>query len=119
MRASECLNLNAGIPLRVRLLKEEYAHFLADTGPLLRQLDCLTTLRGHAQIEAWKAQARAGEWDLLVAELLEAHYDPAYARSLGKNYTQAPNAPRFNLDDPGDAACRALARRVLDDFAKP
>lgn len=113
MRVSDCLNLNAAIPLRVRLLKEEYAHFLADPVPLLRQLDCLVTLRGHTQIEAWKAQARSGDWDALVAELLETHYDPAYSHSLGKNYIHAPAGPELELIDEAPAAYLDLASQAM------
>jgi tRNA 2-selenouridine synthase len=115
MRASPCLNLHASTPVRVRLLKEEYAHFLADPAQLERQLDCLINLRGHAQVDAWKTLARAGEWDQLVAELLELHYDPAYARSLGKNYIHATNGRPLELPSPGPDAFMDLARAALAD----
>lgn len=113
MRAAECLNLTADIPVRVRLLKEEYAHFLADPMPLSRQLDCLVNLRGRDQIETWKKQAHSGDWDTLVAELLALHYDPAYSHSLGKNYVRAPDGPSLQLLDASQATCLDLARRTL------
>ncbi len=113
MRAADCLNLQAEIPLRVRLLKEEYAHFLADSPPLLRQLDCLVNLRGSAQVERWKALARLGEWDRLVTELLEIHYDPAYNHSLSKNYVRAPEAPVLELIDAAPASFLDLARQAV------
>jgi tRNA 2-selenouridine synthase len=119
MRASACLNLGAPMPVRVRLLKEEYAHFLAEPASLHRQLDCLTGLRGQVQVNAWKALADAGDWDTLVAELLETHYDPAYKRSLGKNYSQAPDAPRHLLESPHNDAFMALARRMLAEADPP
>lgn len=113
MRASDCINLTADIPVRVALLKEEYAHFLADSQTLGRQLDCLTQLQGKERIDAWKAQGDAGQWDELVADLLVRHYDPAYTRSLGRNYIKAPQSPSYVLHDHHPTAFLELARTVL------
>ncbi|MBS4096779.1 MAG: tRNA 2-selenouridine(34) synthase MnmH, partial [Sulfuricella sp.] len=77
MRMASCINLNADLPVRVALLKEEYAHFLADPQALGKQLDCLTQLQGKERIEQWKRQSTSGQWDALVADLLVRHYDPA------------------------------------------
>ena len=113
MRAAECVNLAADIPVRVALLKAEYAHFLADPEALNRQLDCLVPLLGRERIDTWKAQARAGTWDELVADLLVFHYDPAYGRSLGRNYVGALQAPTLTLPSPEPEAIQALARDFL------
>lgn len=113
VRASDCINLMADIPVRIALLKEEYAHFLADAQALGRQLDCLTRLQGKARIDTWKAQGQAGQWDELVAELLACHYDPAYARSLGRNYMQASQSPSYTLKDHHPSAFLQLAQMVL------
>lgn len=113
MRAAACLNLEADLPLRVELLKAEYAHFLADPARLGAQLDCLATLKGRAVIESWKRLAEAGDWNPLVAELLTKHYDPAYSRSLGQNFPQAAQAPRLHLTGIDPAALHELARSAL------
>ena len=112
MRESACLNLNADIPVRVEILKGEYAHFLADPETLGHKLDCLREIQGRDQIAAWKALAQAGEWDELVAELLIKHYDPAYSRSLGRNYAQASEGETLTLRAADEASMLALARRV-------
>jgi len=112
MRESACLNLSADIPVRVEILRGEYAHFLADPDALGHKLDCLLEIQGRAQIEAWKALAHAGQWDELVAELLIKHYDPAYARSLGRNFTQALNAETLTLISASEEAMLELARTV-------
>lgn len=117
MRASECLTLEADIPVRVTLLKEEYAHFLAGPALLNRQLDCLADLQGHERIERWKRLAISGHWDELVAELLVDHYDPAYNRSLGRNYPQAAQGPLFTLASARPEGFKALSTEVLKRFS--
>lgn len=114
MRESACLNLEADIPVRVALLKEEYAHFLGDPTALGRQLDRLTQLRGRDMVAHWKNLALAGQWDELVAELLERHYDPAYRRSLGSHFLRAPDSPSLVLTAPDPAHILDQARRALD-----
>lgn len=117
MRASDCINLVADVPVRVALLKEEYAHFLADSQALGRQLDCLTQLQGKERIDAWKAQGDAGHWDELVADLLVRHYDPAYTRSLGRNYAKAPGSPTYTLHDHRQQSFLELAQSVMASAA--
>ena len=114
MRASPCLRVEMDLPLRVELLKDEYAHFLQDPALLGVQLDCLTTLYGRERIGAWKELAHGGAWDELVQRLLKEHYDPAYLRGMGRNYTgfgTAPALPVRAIDANGmrDAAHRAIA----------
>ncbi len=112
MRESACLNLNAEIPVRVAILKGEYTHFLGDPAALGRQLDCLTQLQGRDRINHWKSLAEHGEWDELIAELLIQHYDPAYSRSLGRNFARAAAAETLMLHSASDAAVLELARTV-------
>ncbi len=114
MRASECLNLDASIPVRVALLKQEYAHFLADPRQLNEQLDRLVQLRGGDTVARWKEQALSGKWDELVGELLEQHYDPAYRRSLTRNFMRSPDSPVLTLTSPDEAPIRKLAKAALD-----
>lgn len=114
MRASECINLNAPVPVRVTLLKEEYAHFLADPARFNAQLDRLVQLRGHDTVARWKAMALAGDWDALVADLLERHYDPAYQRSLSRNFVRSADGRDLELSSPEPAHIRSLALGLLD-----
>ncbi len=118
MRASECLVLEAALPVRIALLKEEYRHFLADRKALGRQLDCLVRLQGRERIGHWRELAATGAWDELVGELLLQHYDPAYDRSLGRNYTGVAAGGRWHLEAPTQEAVHALAQAVLDRYHK-
>jgi tRNA 2-selenouridine synthase len=117
MRAAQCVNLSADIPVRVALLKQEYAHFLADAETLNRQLDCLAPLLGRERVDAWKQQALAGRWDELVGDLLVHHYDPAYGRSLDRNYSRAESGPVLQLAAPDPESVLDLAKRFLSGHA--
>lgn len=121
MWTSPCVQLEAAIPLRIALLKEEYVHFLDAPERLNAQLDCLVALHGHDTVARWKSAALAGHFDALVSELLVSHYDPAYTRSTLKHYPQLADAPRFVLDGTDDAAFARLAdtcrTAVLDERA--
>ena len=86
MRAAPCLRIEMDQALRISLLKDEYAHFLADGAALATQLDCLLALHGHERIDEWKRLCAQGAWDPLVDRLLTEHYDPAYLRAMARNY---------------------------------
>jgi tRNA 2-selenouridine synthase len=92
MRASPCIALELALEDRVALLMEDYAHFVSDAVSLNRQLDCLLGLHGKERIENWKNLATEGQMPALVAQLLESHYDPAYRRSIDKNFIEMPRA---------------------------
>jgi tRNA 2-selenouridine synthase len=92
MRASSCVRIDASAAQRVALLKEEYAHFLADPAILAARLAPLVALHGKSRLARWNEQAVAGDWDTLVEELLTLHYDPTYTRSIEKNFPRAGDA---------------------------
>lgn len=117
MRAAECINLNADIPVRVELLKQEYAHFLSNAELLGEKLDCLVAIQGKERIENWKALARSGLWDELISELLVHHYDPAYTRSLDRNYVGALSAATLTLPAANTETFSRLARQLSDSIS--
>ncbi len=112
MRESECIRLEAGERERVALLREDYAHFESRPGALAEKLDCLAPLHGHERIAQWKAFLEAGDWDALVRDLLENHYDPAYRKSLLRNYRGAHDATVVEVADISRPGFLALARRL-------
>jgi tRNA 2-selenouridine synthase len=53
-----------------------------------------------------------GRWDALVECLLVEHYDPAYLRSIGRNFTRSPAATPLALESEDLATFRAAARAL-------
>ena len=115
MRESKCLRLEADTTTRVALLLEDYAHFVASPDALAAKLDCLAPLHGAERIGTWKSHLGRGEWDALVRELLDSHYDPAYRRSLLRNYLEAQSAAPVEVSDISRAGFLTLARRLARD----
>jgi len=118
MRRAECIRIDTPQPLRLLLLKDEYPHFLADAPALSGRLAHLAPLHGHRTVERWSAAAAAGDWDALVSELLERHYDPSYTRAIGRNFARIADAVVATPVGIADADFRRLAQE-LDPEARP
>ncbi len=112
MRAADGIRIELTQPLRIQLLKIEYAHFLADQGALASRLERLVPLHGKTTVERWVNAAKAGDWDVLVGELLELHYDPSYTRSIGRNFPRIADAIAVSPAAVTDSAFQALAREL-------
>jgi tRNA 2-selenouridine synthase len=113
MWESECVQVDTGTTTRVRLLMEQYPHFVADPAELGRQLDRLVQLHGRAAIERWKALAQHGEWEAVVRELLERHYDPAYTRSIAAHYARLADARSVEIATCDEASFAAAASVLI------
>src|SRR5574340_130829 len=114
MRISPCVRISASIEARCRFLVRDYDYFLADPHLLKAKLEGLRALQSRDTLEHWRALIDSGEWNTLVAELLEQHYDPLYHRSQGRNYTRYADAPGFHTEDLSPAGIERLAREILD-----
>jgi tRNA 2-selenouridine synthase len=112
MRAARCFRLEADTATRVALLMDDYAHFVADPAALAAKLDLLRDLHGAERIAGWKAHLEGGRWDDLVGDLLASHYDPAYRRSLVRNYRDAQTATPVAVSDITPAGFAALAHAL-------
>jgi tRNA 2-selenouridine synthase len=67
---------------------------------------------GKERISLWQAMARDGHLPLLVDELLVQHYDPAYLKSIERNFSQYTQAIKLDLPDISPAAFDAAARQL-------
>jgi len=114
MREGGCVRMEVARPLRVALLKEEYAHFLTNPAALKEKLDCLRGLYGHEIIARWNALAEHGAWDELILALLERHYDPAYGKSTLKNYPHYTDTTPTVVEDISPAGFLSAAQRFLE-----
>jgi tRNA 2-selenouridine synthase len=112
MRASPCISVSLSRENRVRLLMEDYEHFCKDPNALTSQLAHLVQLHGNEKIKAWHDMANSGAMAELVDQLLVEHYDPAYLRSIDRNFVQFPKAEVLELGDIAEGDFEAAARRL-------
>lgn len=99
MRSSPCISLSLSRDNRVALLMREYLHFVQAPERLTMQLSYLTALHGREKIARWQAMAEQGDIAPLVHALLEEHYDPAYQRSIGRNFALFGQAKELRIDE--------------------
>ncbi len=113
MRAAACIRIAAPVAARVEFLVREYRHFINDPPSLHARLDLLKTLYPRDVIARWQAQGNAGHWAEFVQDMLEHHYDPAYRRSMDRNFSELPNATVIALPSLDDESIVAAARRII------
>lgn len=89
MRGANSLWLEASMEQRVQLLLKDYAHFPQLPEVLLEKISHLVDLRGHETITRWQNLIQSDQWTDFVRDMLESHYDPAYRKSLARNYQNA------------------------------
>ena len=117
MWAGTPLILDAALPVRVALLKEDYAHFLQDPALLSTQLDCLVDLHGRDVIGHWHALVQAQRWDELTEALLLRHYDPSYTRAINRHYPSLHRAPVVTATDTARSTFQILSKIILKTMA--
>jgi tRNA 2-selenouridine synthase len=117
MRGGHSLWIEANIEQRVTLLLGEYGHFLDSPESLLEQISHLTPLRGHEIVDHWKFLIHAGQWREFVRDMLANHYDPAYLKSLGKNYGNGPAPVSFSLAGISARDFDRLAGKILESVS--
>lgn len=112
IRSARVFNINAPMPERVLLWRQDYAHFEREPEALLDRLRHLRPLIGGEEFALWQdlvAQRRMPE---LFERLMAAHYDPAYARSIGKNFPQGRDAPTLALQRLDTKSLAAVADQL-------
>ena len=62
--------------------------------------------------------AAAGEWEPLVAELLERHYDPAYTRAIVSHYPQLPLARQVAIAAADEPSFVRAAGELFEDHVE-
>jgi tRNA 2-selenouridine synthase len=110
--AGRCVEVAAPLAARVAFLLQDYGHLFETPQYFKDQLARLIGLHSRETVQHWHALIDAGERARLFAELVELHYDPAYARSNQRHFKQIQQALRFTFD-PAAADQAGQARELL------
>ena len=115
IRRSPCVSIELSTESRVNLLIKDYPHLVSDTPLLKMQLSHLTQLHGKEKIHRWQTLAETGEFAELVETLLVEHYDPAYLRSIERNFSGYVNAHLVAMSGIEEADFSAAAQTLMAD----
>lgn len=113
IRAAPCIRIDATTAARVDFLLRDYDYFPADPRALAEKLGHLRGLQSNETLARWLERVESGDFRMLVAELLEKHYDPLYQRSQSRNYRDFKDAAVFGTDDLSADGVRRLAQAIL------
>jgi len=102
--------VRAPVAARAAYLARAYADLLAEPEQLMALLAHLRPHVGSDRVTQLQALAAASDWQTLAADLVQHHYDPAYARA--RNRDDAPVAGQIAADGLDEADLPGLADRL-------
>ncbi len=116
MRRSMTITVDAPMPERVQLLREDYAHFEQDPQALIERLVYLRPLIGGEEFTVWQELADRRAVPELFERLMRNHYDPAYRRSILRNYPAIDASPKIELQSLSLENLQPVARSLREQF---
>jgi tRNA 2-selenouridine synthase len=111
MSAAPVIEMTVPLAARVAHIVETYADIAADPAALDQALTRLPRHHAKARVTEWREMAARGEIAELAAELIEAHYDPAYLRT-GETRDR-PVLERVAVTDLTSVGLTAAANAVM------
>ena len=112
IRQSPCIQIKASIESRIEFLLRDYDYATTDPSWLRSRLSQLSDLQSRETLARWHAWIETSEYEPLVRELLELHYDPLYQRSQNRNFTGYGEAYVLTTDDLSPQSLQHLARQI-------
>jgi tRNA 2-selenouridine synthase len=116
MHRGACIEVISSREDRAAFLQQDYAQLFENPDWLKTQLQRLLGLHSRDVINGWLKMVDEGRRIDLARELIDRHYDPAYARSSHTHFTQLPQATRMAFR-PNDADGVEQARALLKALA--
>lgn len=107
-----CVEVLSSHEDRAAFLLHDYAHLFDDPEALKGQLQKMIGLHSRERVTGWQHLVDANSRAELARELIERHYDPAYARSSHQHFVQLPRALQMNFR-PNDADVVEQAKALL------
>lgn len=117
MHSSPCVKLETATPARIKLLMQDYDHFLETPLKLTRLLQFLRPFHGAKRVDEWAALIDAQAYPQLVEELLTMHYDPSYQRALELHYKNLAQIQRIELNDLEPNTMQSVAASLIAEDA--
>jgi tRNA 2-selenouridine synthase len=115
MHQGACIEVVCTPEDRAAFLQQDYAQLFDNADWLKEQLQRLLGLHSRDVIKGWLQMVDEGRRLELASDLINRHYDPAYARSGHAHYTQLPQAMQMRFR-PNDADVVEQARALLAEM---
>ena len=109
MRKGLALQIETEMPQRVLMWREDYRHFEENPLSMLEILRFLRPLVGGEEFAAWEEMARQNRIADLFERLMRNHYDPAYRRSILRNYPTIASSPSIAIHDLSQTGLLSVA----------
>ena len=116
MRVGIIIQIDTAMPQRVLLCREDYRHLEEDPMGMLERLKFLRPLVGGEEFSAWEALANSHRMPELFERLMRNHYDPAYRRSILRNYPAIDASPHVALHDLSATGLLPVAESMRRSF---
>lgn len=116
MRCGLTIQIETDMSQRVALCREDYRHFEDDPHSMLERLAFLRPLVGGAEFSVWEELAEQRQMPELFERLMRNHYDPAYRRSVLRNYPAIDASPPIVLVDLTPAGLLPVAQAMQRNF---
>jgi len=114
LHQAKVINVELPIAERVKILLEDYPHFLENTPQLKLLLRRLISLRGHTQIEQWNTLIDKEQWKDFVKTLLETHYDLCYQSPGSEQSNYQPASANISIPDATAQSFTQAAKHAID-----
>lgn len=107
-----CVEVTSNREDRAAFLLRNYAHLFEDREALKGQLQRMIGLHSRERINGWQRLVDENNRADLARELIDLHYDPAYARSSHQHFVELPHALLVDFR-PNDADVVEQAKVLL------
>ncbi len=112
-----CIAVAASREDRAAFLQQDYAQLFEHPDWFKAQLQRMVGLHSRDTIAGWQRMIDDGRRADLARELIERHYDPAYARSSQTHFSRLPQALPL-VFRPNDADVVDQARALLEKLGR-
>lgn len=113
MHGGNLFAIETPIRERVEMWRREYPHFERDPTGLVAQLSHLKELISGATLAKWLSMAERRDIDALFESIMLDYYDPAYFRSMKRNYVDTEHAVKIKLATLDSAHLLGVARDLI------
>lgn len=116
MHHADVLRINVPLQERVRVWREDFAHFLTNPDLLLSRLGHIREMLGAKVFDEWTQLAGSGQVEMVFEQLMVLHYDPAYERSTPRLFQYWDSQAPIDITSVEKNDLRLSAKRILAEL---